>query len=53
MSFAEIATSKKFSTKSHVGDSLIILNENNFKICNHEDESDQFPNHRIRGVIFV
>ncbi|RGB32478.1 hypothetical protein C1646_670103 [Rhizophagus diaphanus] len=45
----EIATSEKFSTKSHVGDSLIILNENNFKICNHEDKSDQFPNHRIRG----
>ncbi|PKC55112.1 hypothetical protein RhiirA1_476150 [Rhizophagus irregularis] len=40
-----MVTSDKFPTKMHVGDALIILNENNFKICNHKIIDDQFPNH--------
>lgn len=43
--FSEMVTSDKFPTKTHVGDALIILNENNFKIYNHEIIDDQFPNH--------
>ncbi|PKY57362.1 hypothetical protein RhiirA4_549622 [Rhizophagus irregularis] len=44
-----MATSDKFPTKTHVGDALIILNENYFKICYHEIIDDQFSNHRVKG----
>lgn len=47
--FAEVATSDKVSTKLHIGESLIILNENSFRLCDHEDINDQWPKHRIEG----
>ncbi|CAB4381602.1 unnamed protein product [Rhizophagus irregularis] len=47
--FAEIATEEKFSTKMYIGDALIILGINNFRICEHEGRKNLKMNHRIEG----
>ncbi|RGB21467.1 hypothetical protein C1646_787641, partial [Rhizophagus diaphanus] len=47
--FAEIASSDKFSTKTYIGDALIILKENGFNVCNHEVRNDTYADHRIKG----
>ncbi|CAB4373413.1 unnamed protein product [Rhizophagus irregularis] len=47
--FAEIATEEKFSTKTYIGDALIILGINNFRICEHEGHKNLKMNHRIEG----
>ncbi|CAB4390885.1 unnamed protein product [Rhizophagus irregularis] len=47
--FAEIATEEKFSTKTYIGDALIILGNNNFRICDHEGRKNLKTDHRIEG----
>ncbi|PKB95605.1 hypothetical protein RhiirA5_436404, partial [Rhizophagus irregularis] len=47
--FAEIATEEKFLTKTYIGDTLIILGINNFRICDHEGRKKLRINHRIEG----
>ncbi|CAB4389429.1 unnamed protein product [Rhizophagus irregularis] len=47
--FAEIATEEKFSTKTYIGDALIILGINNFRICEHEGRKNLKMNHQIEG----
>ncbi|CAB4400728.1 unnamed protein product [Rhizophagus irregularis] len=47
--FAEIATEEKFSTKTYIGDALIILGNNNFRICDHEGRTNLKTDHRIEG----
>ncbi|CAB4380688.1 unnamed protein product [Rhizophagus irregularis] len=47
--FAEIATEEKFLTKTYIGDALIILGINNFRICEHEGYKKLKMNHRIEG----
>ncbi|RGB26259.1 hypothetical protein C1646_800804 [Rhizophagus diaphanus] len=47
--FAEIAIGDKFSTKTYIGDALIILKENDFNICNHEVRGNIYVDHRIKG----
>lgn len=47
--FAEKVSKVKFPTKRYIGDALVILDNKNFRLCDHENQDDLFKNHRIKG----